>query len=495
VNDPSPRPRRRPALRTAVRGASLILLVALAACDGSPVGPPAPAPPDARAGGPYTGSEGSAIQFDGRASTGTGTLTYAWSFGDGNTGTGAQPSHTYRDGGVYRVVLTVTAGGQVSRPDTTEVTVSNVPPAVDLALDALTVLVGGTVRATGSFTDPGDADSPWQWELDWGDGTKQDGSAASLATAITGSHAYLAPGNYTIRLTVTDKDGAAGSAERTVSVSAPRAVRIVTFGDSNTDNGWSGTSPVIMARAYISKVPGRLGPNDPHHPTQLAGKIEAAWTASRMDPITVVNHGIGGTTTGGGAFGGPDRHSSGSPQARTVVNSITRFEAEVLGRGVPAWHGGEPVNSFYPDGPIPRSNGYAPGADDFAYVSMGTNDPSSGISTAQTLLNLRWMVETWIADGLPPSHFILTTLPPTISPNGADFPALNQGIRSLAAEKGVHLIDLAAHTSNDDGLTWKSADLHIGDQLHYSEVVRDWLAAQIVAHMRAKVPGIPASGS
>jgi lysophospholipase L1-like esterase len=357
----------------------------------------------------------------------------------------SRPTPTWTTG--FEIVLTVTEAGGAISADTTSATVANVAPVVDLTLSAQAVLVGAVVNATASFTDPGEPDSPWQWELDWEDGTVQSGSAASVATAITGSHAYQAPGTYTVRITVTDGDGGAGMTELSVNVSALPAVRIVTFGDSNTDNGWSGTSPVIMARAYISKVPGRLGPDDPHHPTQLAGKVVAAWTASRMNPITVVNQGIGGTTTGGGAFGGPDRHSSGSPQARTVVNSITRFEAEVLGRGIPAWHGGEPVNSVYPEGPLPRSNGYSPGAGDFAYVSMGTNDPSSGIPTAKTLLNLRWMIETWIADGLPPSHFILTTLPPTIAPDGADFPALNQGIRSLAAEKRVHFIDLAAHTA------------------------------------------------
>lgn len=271
-------------------------------------------------------------------------------------------------------------------------------------------------------------------------------------------------------------------------------IRIVTFGDSNTDNGWDGTDPAVVARSYVSKMPGRLSAADPHDPRQLAGKIEAEWRALRMSPITAVNHGIGGTTTGGGGFGGPDRHSSGSPHARTEVQGITRFEAEVLGRGAWSWHGGEPTNQFYPDGPITRTNAFVPGPNDFAYVSIGTNDPASGIGAAQTLQNLQWMVDEWIAAGLPEAHFLLTTLPPTVPPSGADFPVINEAIRRLGVEKGVHVIDLAAHTSSDDGLTWKSEDLHVGDHLHYSESVRDWLAAQVVAHMHARVPGVVRSG-
>jgi lysophospholipase L1-like esterase len=162
---------------------------------------------------------------------------------------------------------------------------------------------------------------------------------------------------------------------------------------------------------------------------------------------------------------------------------------QVLGRGVPEWDGGEPVNQHYPDGPIRRSNGFVPGPHDFAYVSMGTNDASNGIQAARTVENLEWMADTWIGAGLPPSHFMLTTLPPTVPPFGEEFPAINEAIRRLAVEKGIHIIDLAAHTSDDDGVSWRSEELHVGDRLHYSEAVRDWLAAQVVNHMSARVPG------
>jgi predicted extracellular nuclease len=41
-------------------------------------------------------------------------LTYAWTFGDGGTGTGVAPMHTYAQAGIYEVCLTVTDDGGLS---------------------------------------------------------------------------------------------------------------------------------------------------------------------------------------------------------------------------------------------------------------------------------------------------------------------------------------------------------------------------------------------
>lgn len=64
------------------------------------------------AGGPYAGTAGSPVQFDGSATTDPDgpVASYAWDFGDGGTGAGATPSHTYASDDTYVVVLCATDG-------------------------------------------------------------------------------------------------------------------------------------------------------------------------------------------------------------------------------------------------------------------------------------------------------------------------------------------------------------------------------------------------
>jgi PKD repeat protein len=78
------------------------------------VGCPAPGNHDplANAGGPYSGGVGSAIAFDGSASSDPDgdPLEYEWDFGDGETGEGVSPTHTYAHEGRYVVTLMVSDG-------------------------------------------------------------------------------------------------------------------------------------------------------------------------------------------------------------------------------------------------------------------------------------------------------------------------------------------------------------------------------------------------
>jgi hypothetical protein len=326
--------------------------------------------------------------------------------------------------------------------------------------------------------------------------TSSGGSYLTLKTLAADSRSYANIGlpagtRYCYKVQAKGGNGWSTSASsnyacaRTDSV---RGVRIVTFGDSNTDYGWSGASGPALAASYVSAAPLRLPP-DSNSRYQLAGKLALGWRAQRSDPILVVNHAIAGTTTGGGGYGGPNRRSTGAPEARTVSGSSTRYEAEVLGKAY-RWSGGEPVNSSYPQGAVKRDRAYVPGgATDYAYVSMGTNDPTANMTVDQTNANLTWMVDRWLAAGGRADHFFLTTLAPrTDDVRGDSIPKINARIRALAQARGVVLIDLAAYTSADDGLTWRSSSLHVGDGVHYAESVRDWIAGKVLASMRATAP-------
>ena len=262
---------------------------------------------------------------------------------------------------------------------------------------------------------------------------------------------------------------------------ATGAVRIITFGDSNTDIGWSGTNPALVASSYVSPAGSSAGPNN-NNLTQLAGKIEAKWRAQSSVSFTAVNHGIAGSGTGTGRD-----EATGAPHAREVVDGVTRFAGEVLGAGYP-WSGGESKPYYFPNGPVKRVAAFVPGPNDFVYVSMGTNDTNYGIGAEQTASNLNWMIDQWVAAGRSLDHFILTTLAPKQNSSVA-MVLVNQQIRQIAATRGVYLIDLALRTSDNDGLTWRTPTSdNVGDNLHYSEAVRDWIAAKVVAYMLTKAP-------
>ena len=195
-------------------------------------------PPTAVPGGPYTGLEGSAVALNASGSSdpdGDTPLTYGWTFGDGSTGTGASPQHTYAQDGVYTVTLTVTdARGLAGQPATASVAIANVPPQVNAGPDA-SLSVGAPLPLGATFSDAAPDDGPWTYLVEWGDGSTDNGSAAAVGSPISPSHSYAAPGQFTVRVRVTDKDGGTGTDERLVTVAG------------------TGADPIIFAAGNIAK--------------------------------------------------------------------------------------------------------------------------------------------------------------------------------------------------------------------------------------------------
>ncbi len=179
-------------------------------------------------------------------STGPGTLSYLWDFGDGNTSTQLNPSHTYAATGSYNVSLAITSSNgctdTLRRSDW--INIQTISTAFT-APDSICVL------SPASFTN---TSSPAAQSSTWNFGDATSSSAANPVKIFT------SPGNYTVQLVqvysnctdsfskpikVVPKPAAAFSANNTISCQPPLTVNFTNqssgavtylwnFGDGNT---------------------------------------------------------------------------------------------------------------------------------------------------------------------------------------------------------------------------------------------------------------------
>ena len=144
--------------------------------------------------------------------------SYDWTFGDGGTGTGANPSHTYTLAGKYTVRLIITdiigCKDTLTKPLYIEV---DGPTA-----SFTTSVPGSCLLSIVSFIDHSLSDgihpiTTWIWN--YGDGI------IDTLTTPPFQHAYSTPGTYTITLTVKDSKGCLDTyiSTSTINISKPVA--------------------------------------------------------------------------------------------------------------------------------------------------------------------------------------------------------------------------------------------------------------------------------
>ena len=247
-------------------------------------------PPVAAVDGPYTGTEGTAVHMSAAGSTDPDgdALTYAWDFGDGTTGTGATPTHSYADNGNYIVKVTVTDPYGAESTATTSVLVVNVAPTV-AAFAGETILRGETFASTGTFADAGTSDT-WTATVDYGDGTGVR-PLALAGNAFTLGHAYATAGTFTVTVRVTDDDGDTGTRTATVVVqtAAQGAQGIQAMVNGLVGNGTltSGEGNALNATLDAAKAAlERDRPSAPNLMNAFINQVLALQGSGRLSPAT-----------------------------------------------------------------------------------------------------------------------------------------------------------------------------------------------------------------
>jgi PKD repeat protein len=138
-------------------------------------------------------------------------ISYAWSFGDGGTASGADPQHIYTQEGTYEVSLTVTDTTGCSNTATETLTITPLPVAA-FSFTTNTCANESVMFQDASYAE-GEALVSWTWEF--GDGSDTTIQSPDIPDV---EHAYPDAGTYEASLTVVTENGCSHTTSHTVEV-------------------------------------------------------------------------------------------------------------------------------------------------------------------------------------------------------------------------------------------------------------------------------------
>ena len=196
---------------TKIGGVSKIRRISYSASSPSPVAVAAADPTSGPAPLAVTFSSAGSFDPDGQP------ITFLWTFGDGTTSSGANPSHTYTQPGEYVARLSVSDGTNTSLSAPITIIVGNPPTATILSpQDGSLFRAGDVISFSGDGTDPEDGSLPasaFTWNIDFlheghiHPGTPITGVKSGSFVIPTSGHDFSGNTRYRVSLTVTDADG------------------------------------------------------------------------------------------------------------------------------------------------------------------------------------------------------------------------------------------------------------------------------------------------
>lgn len=151
-----------------------------------------------------------AVEFTSHAQDPDGSVEdLTWTFGDGTSASGPNPTHQFADDGTYEVTLEARDDDDDASSTTKEVRVENRLPEVDFTVETPDPVTGEPVQFREDAVDRDGSISSYSW--DFGDG--------NTSRADDPSHAFGAATTYQVTLEVTDEQGASNSTSKIVDIS------------------------------------------------------------------------------------------------------------------------------------------------------------------------------------------------------------------------------------------------------------------------------------
>jgi len=187
--------------------------------------------------------------------------SYSWNFGDGHTGDGQNPNHTYAGPGVYTVCLTITDNTGCTSTICHEITVLQVTPGECHAEFNWEQLTNTLTEHFHSLSTTQHDITSYSW--DFGDGHTGDGANPY--------HTYDQPGTYTVCLTITDNSGCTSTTCHEVVVNAVPNSCNASFTWEQTDsltihfNSTSTSNHDIISYSWTFGDGGTASTQDPYH--------------------------------------------------------------------------------------------------------------------------------------------------------------------------------------------------------------------------------------